>query len=146
MKITVIDNFTEEMAERLADNTDKAANTVAEQIRADTAKYVPFKNGILEKRTKVVGNTIIYPAPYSRYLYYGKVMVERGTGRGAMRIVDELGNVYIRFHKGAKLMPTDRPLQYTKDPHPLAGAYWFERSKADNLDKWIEVARDALTE
>lgn len=145
IKITVIDNFTAELAERLANTTDKAANEVAEQVRADTAPYTPFKNGVMEKGTKVVGNTIIYPPPYSRYLYYGKVMVDSATGRGAMHWVDKLGNEFIRFRKGAKLVPTDRPLHYNQDPHPKAGAFWFERSKADNLDKWIETARDALT-
>lgn len=143
MKFTVVDNATMEIAAYMADRSNEAEHIVALQIEQDTQQYVPMVTGSLINRTRVLGNSIIYPPPYSRYLYYGKVMVNAATGKGPMRIVDELGNEYVRFPKGAKLVPTSRPLQYTKDFHPKAGPFWFERSKADNLDRWIEVARRA---
>jgi len=144
MIFTVQNNVSSEMAARLANRADKAAHILAQQVQKDTAPYVPMLTGSLNLRTKVVGDTVIYPGPYARYLYYGKVMVDAATGKGPMRIVDDLGNEYIRFRKGATLVPTDRPLQYTKDFHPKAGPAWFERSKADNLPKWLRVAERAM--
>ena len=117
---------------------------MAVRIEADTQKYLPFDTGTTQNTTEVIGNLIVYPAPHSRYLYYGKVMVDAATGKGPMRIVDEIGNEYIRFHKGAKLIPTSRNLEYDTTKHPKAGAFWYERSKADNLDTWIREMRDDL--
>lgn len=144
MIFSVHTDFNEQLAEAIADRADKAAHTVAIQVQKDTSPYVPFLTGSLDTRTRVVGNTVIYPAPYARYLYYGKVMVDAVTGKGPMRIVDKMGNEYIRFRKGAVLRPTDRPLNYTTDFHPQAQSHWFEASKAQNLDKWIRVAQKAV--
>lgn len=144
MKFTVIDNATAKIAAVIANGASKAEHTVANQVKSDTEPFVPMLTGSQVNRTRVIGNSIIYPGPYARYLYYGKVMVDAATGKGPMRIVDELGNEYIRFRKGAKLKPTSRPLKYTKDFHKDAGPRWFERSKAKNLDKWLRVARKAV--
>lgn len=141
MKITVKDDFTAKAAELLASRTSQAEHIMAIQVEKDTEPFVPMLTGSLNTRTKVVGNTIIYPAPYARYLYYGKVMVDSQTGKGAMHWVDKTGNEYIRFRKGAVLRPTDRDLVYTTDFHKDAGAAWIERSKAQNLEKWIAVGK-----
>lgn len=144
MRFTVKENITAELGANIADRRDRADHILAQQVKSDTEKYVPMLTGSLVNRTRVEGNTIIYPGPYARYLYHGKVMVEAGTGRGPMRIVDKLGNEYIRFRKGAKLTPTSRPLQYTTDFHKEAGPNWFGRSKAKNLPKWLRVAERAV--
>ena len=57
-----------------------------------------------------------------------------------MRIVSKDGSEVIRFHKGAKLKPTDRPLDIKKDVHPQATDHWFEASKAQNMGKWARAA------
>ena len=158
LSFKVTDNATAEIAARLAQGSKKAEHEVAIKVKADTERYVPFLTGSQANRTLVTiphdhlsdrayteGNTIVYPGPYARYLYYGKVMVEAGTGRGPMRIVDKLGNEYIRFHNGAKLVPTARPLNYSTDAHPEAGPRWFERSKSQNLQTWLETAQRAVT-
>lgn len=119
------------MAEALANRTSKAATVVAQQIRKDTSPYVPFRTGSLDLRTRVVGNTIVYPGPYARFLYYGKVMVDPVTGSAWAR-------------PGATKVVTDRDLVFTTDFHPQAQAFWFEASKAENLDKWLAVAQRAV--
>ena len=128
----------------LSGRATKLETVMTQQIIKDTRPFVPAMTMSLNQRTHAVGNTIVYPGPYARYLYYGKVMVDAQTGKGPMRYVDKLGNEYIRFRKGAVLRPTERTLTYTTDFHPKAGAHWFERSKADNLPKWLRVVEKAV--
>ena len=131
MTFTVHSDIGAAVAAAIADRCDKAAHVVAQQVKKDTAPYVPFRTGSLNSRTVVVGNTVIYPGPYARFLYYGKVMVDPETGSTWA----PLG--------GTKVL-TDRDLVFTKDFHGDAQAYWFEASKAQNKDKWLRVAQKAV--
>ncbi len=144
--VRVHDNITEQIAEALASAPEKAARVVAIQAAKDTSPYVPMDTGSLNVRTRVSGNMIIYPGPYARYLYYGKVMVNSATGKGPMHFSDESGNEVIRFPKGAVLRATEKDLVFTKDAHPQAQAHWFEASKAQNMEKWERVAEKAVKE
>lgn len=144
LKVTVRDNFTEAVAHALARASTKAEHIVAVQAAKDTSPYVPFLTGSLDTRTRVDGGVIIYPGPYARYLYYGKVMVDSATGKGPMRIVGKDGTEVIRFRKGATLRPTNRDLNINTAYHPKAQSHWFEASKAQNLDKWLQVAKKAV--
>lgn len=131
MRFIVQTDITGQIAGALADKADRAARVVAEQIRKDTAPYVPMLTGSLNTRTQVVGNTVIYPGPYARFLYYGQVMVDPDTG-----------STYARA--GQRKVVTDRNLVFTTDFHPDAQAFWFEASKAQNMEKWLDVARKAV--
>lgn len=126
---------------KLIGGAKKAEHAMAIQAAKDTEQFVPKLGGVLRTTTRVVGNTIIYPGPYARYLYYGKKMVDAATGRGPMNIP----NVGYRYKKGAVLTPTNEDLQLAHagtDPH--AQAFWFEASKGENLDKWMKVAAKAV--
>lgn len=144
MTFTIKDDITEEIAEIIARRTSKAEYILTVQVQKDTSPYVPFRSGSLDQRTRIAENTIIYPGPYARYLYYGVKMVDSETGKGPMKYVDQHGNEFFRFRKGATLTPTKEPLTYTKDYHKLAGPHWFERSKAQNIEKWIRTAERAV--
>lgn len=87
---------------------------------------------------------IIYPGPYARYLYEGKVMVDSATGKGPMRIVGKNGEEVIRFRKGATLKPTNRDLNIQPSVHKDAQSHWFEASKAQNLEKWVRAAGELI--
>lgn len=145
MKITIHDNFTEAVANALANGATRAEHLVAVQAAKDTAPYVPFLTGSLNARTQPRGNEIIYPGPYARYLYYGKVMVDE-SGKGPLHYVDKNGDEVFRFKKGSKLHASDKDLVFTKSFHPDAQSHWFEASKAENLDKWLRVAAKAVTD
>lgn len=140
MKVTIYDGFSANAAELIAKRSSMAEHVLAHQVKKDNDPYVPFLAGSLDTRTRVVWNTIIYPGPYAKYLYYGVKMVDAATGKGPMHYTDKLGNEIIRFRKGATLRPTNEPLNYTKDFHKYAGPHWIERSKARNLDKWLGIA------
>lgn len=133
MKFTVKTDISAPVAAALAERSNKAEHVVALQIRKDTAPYVPMSGAPagLNTRTQVVGNTVIYPGPYARFLYYGKVMVDPNTGS-------------TWAPKGGTKVVTDRNLVFTADVHPQAQDHWFEASKAQNEDKWLRVAQKAV--
>lgn len=129
---------------KLASAADKAEHVVAVQAAKDTESYVPMLTGTFKNQTQVKGNLIIYKGPQARYLWNGKVMVDAITGKGPAHFIDKNGNEVIRFRKGTRLKATDRDLVFTKTFHPDAQAFWFEASKAENLDQWKHVAAKAV--
>ena len=70
----------EAIRDKLDEECTKAEHIVALQVRKDTSPYVPMLTGSLDKRTRVDGSEVIYPGPYARYLYFGKLMVDPATG------------------------------------------------------------------
>lgn len=131
LKFSVKADGFDALQEKLAQACTKAEHIVATQVRKDTSQYVPFLTGSLDQRTRVDGNEIIYPGPYARFLYYGKVMIDPKTG-----------STYAK--KGATKVLTDKNLEFNKAGHNQAQSYWFEASKAENLKKWIRVADKAV--
>lgn len=117
--------------EAIAKACTRAEHVLAEQIEKDTQPFVPMLTGSLTQRTRVDGSAVIYPGPYSRFLYYGKVMVDPNTG-----------STYAP--KGGTKVVTDRNLVFNQTMHPQAQAYWGEASKAQNIDKWVRVADKAV--
>lgn len=143
MRFTVHTDIDATLASAIADRVDRAELVLTEQVKKDTAPFVPMRAGSLNTRTRtvpyehlsdateVVGNTIIYPGPYARFLYYGKVMIYPPTGSTFAPL-------------GESKVVTDRDLVFTTDAHKQAQAFWFEASKAQNKDKWLRVAQKAV--
>lgn len=130
LKFTVHSNLSG-IGPMLRNASDKAQTAVAIQAQKDTSPYVPALTGSLDQRTRVDENQIIYPGPYARYLYYGKLMVDPTTGSSYAP-------------KGATKVLTDKNLVFNKAMHSQAQAHWFEASKAENMDKWLRVAGKAV--
>ncbi len=119
-----------EVKNRIAQSCTRAEHVVAVQVMKDTEPFVPALTKSLVNRTRVVGNTIIYPNP-SRYLFYGKLMVDPETGSAWAK-------------EGATKVVTDKDLVFNQTVHPQAQSHWFEASKAQNLGNWIRVAGKAV--
>ena len=96
----------------------------------DTAPFVPMRSGSLRARTRIDGNLIIYEGPYARYLYYGKLYVDPLTGSPFAR-------------KNVTKIPAvpERDLKFWR---PGTCSHWFEASKAQNLQKWLREADEAV--
>lgn len=109
----------------------RAEHVLAEQIEKDNQPFVPAFTESITQRTRVDGSAVIYPGPYARFLYYGKVMVDPNTG-----------STYAP--KGGTKVVTDRNLVFNQTVHPQAQAHWCEASKAQNLGKWARVAEKAV--
>lgn len=121
----------EVIKDKLAESCTRAESIVGQQVIKDTAPFVPALTGSLTIRTRLDGNKIIYPGPYARFLYYGKVMVDPQTGSTFAP-------------KGGTKVLTNRDLVFSKAMHPQAQSHWFEASKAQNLDKWVRIAEKAV--
>lgn len=128
-----LDGF-DEIQRKLSMAASRSEYILAVQVRKDTEPFVPASDAPagMHIRTQVHGNTIIYPGPYARYLYYGKLMVDPETGSAWAR-------------KGATKVLADKNLVFRKDVHSKAQSHWFEASKAQNLDKWIRIAAKEVT-
>lgn len=101
----------------------KAETWLANEVLKDTTPYVPALTESLSNRAHVEGKYVVYPGPYARYLYLGKVM--EGPPAGPKH-------------------ETDRNLVFNKTVHAQAQAFWFEASKAQNLPKWVKGAEKVM--
>lgn len=104
-----------------------AEHALAVQMAKDTEPYVPARTKSLANRTIVQDDTIIYPGPYARFLYHGKLMIDPKTGSPWAT-------------KGATKEVTGIDLNISTAVHSKAQSHWFEASKAQNLPKWRRVA------
>ena len=131
LKFSVDVSGMDDVKRRLASACNRAESVLAQQAMKDTTPFVPALTGYLTQRTRVVGNEVVYPGPYARFPYYGKVMVDPATG-----------STYAP--KGGHKVTTDRNLVFNTTMHPQAQAHWFDASKAQNLEKWVRVADKAV--
>lgn len=129
---------------RLKGSVPKVEHAVAVQMESDIRPYVPMLTGKFRNDTKVRRNLIIYPGPFARYLYEGKVMVDAETGKGPSVYIDKKGNRVIKYKKGTKLKATEKNLVFTKTSPVQAGAHWDKAAKAQNMDKWEETGIKAV--
>lgn len=106
---------------------------LANEVLKDTRKYVPALTESLANRAHVEGDTVVYPGPYARYLYYGKVMIDPVINAAGYKRPDGTW----RSRKGAVKQATNKDLVFSKAVHSQAQAFWFEASKAQNLQKWM---------
>lgn len=124
LEFTVHTDIDEVLRKEIDEAALKAEIAAVNQIEKDTRPFVPMLTGSLVQRTTTIDQSyIIYPGPYARYLYYGKVM------KGPLH--------------GPKYA-TDKNLVYTKQHNAQAQSHWFEASKAQNLDKWLRTADKAV--
>lgn len=131
LKIKVNENFSDVLRKKLEQAGPVAAHAVAVQIAKDTEPFVPARTKSLANRTQVVENSVVYPGPYARFLYYGKLMIDPRTGSAWAP-------------KGATKVVTGKDLDISQAVHEQAQAHWFEASKAQNMEKWAEVAGEEV--
>lgn len=104
--------------------------------------YVPMDTGTLAKSpwTHGTAGKVVYPGPYARYLYYGKVM-----GPNIPVFEDDSGEPTRFFSPpGQKKHLTGKELTYRKDYHALAGPFWIERMKADKMKEIVKEVQDLV--
>lgn len=117
--------------QRMERASPRAKHTLALQMAKDTEPYVPALTKSLADRTTVKEDVVIYPGPYARFLYNGKLMIDPNTGSAWAP-------------KGATKIVAGKDLNISTAVHSQAQAHWFEASKAQNLQKWRNVARGAI--
>lgn len=130
LKFSVQTDGMDAVKEAVSKDCDRAEHVLAVQVAKDTAPFVPMLTGSLRTRTRVTGNTVVYPGPYARYLYYGKLYVDPLTGSSYAR-------------KGVTKVPAvpEKDLIFHRTG---TCSHWFEASKAQNMKKWVRVAEKAV--
>lgn len=126
----------------LSGRASKLESALAWQILKDTNDFVPALTMSFANRSRVYGNRIIYPGPYARYLWYGKVMVNSVTGKGPRKIPE----VGYRWPLGAILKPTSRNLKFNTSVHANATDHWMDVSAAQNMKKWEKMGAKIYTD
>ncbi len=113
-------------------NATRLERALAWQIHKDTIPFLPALTLSLTQRSRVQGNHIIYPGPYARFLYYGKVMIYPPTGS-------------TWAPKGASKVPTERDLKFNTSVHADATSHWVDVSRKRNMKKWERMGATFYT-
>lgn len=121
----------------------EAQQWLGDRVLEDCKACMPLQTGSLQQRshTEDGGERVVFPGPYARYLYYGKVMVDSATGKGPRKIPTGPGEYVLRFRKGAKLIATNRALKYSD---PQAVPDWFEHAKRKYEQLWIDGVNEII--
>lgn len=113
---------------RFAQQLNRAQEWLGQQVLHDCKPLMPHLTGSLQQRSTVEngGKEVVFPGPYGRFQYMGKVMVDPDTGSPWAR-------------ECAVKVVTDRNLSYSS---PGATSHWFDTAKARHGAVWIaEVKR-----
>lgn len=112
---------------------DTAQETLINQIKEDTEKYVPAKSLDLvsSAHPENLGRELVWSGPYARFQYGGKVMT------------DERGRT--RVGKGEKKpRVSNRNLVYRRDIHPEARDHWYEAAEKRYKHEWIKKVKSVI--
>lgn len=104
-----------------------------------------FINVTKAKSDALAGSGLVCAAasPFGRYLYEGKKMVDEKTGKGPMKIPTGPGGEFVlRYREGAKLKPTNQPLNYDKNAHPKVTDHWFDTAKKNHGASWVKAVKN----
>ena len=131
--------FSKQFAQKMNNRLDFIQRVVDQEVIKQTTPYVPYQTGMLAKsavlHTVIGSGRVVYATPYARYLYYGI--------KYAPSYPITKQGVLVGFYSPPQKFPTSIPLKYNKSFHPLAGAFWFERMKADKKDVILQAAQRA---
>lgn len=116
--------------DRFSKQFKEAQQWLGDRVLEDCKPYMPHLTGKFQQRSHVEndGAKVVFPGPYGRFLYGGKVMIDPVTG-----------SPYARA--GAKKILTDTPLKYSNSQ---ATDHWFDTAKDKNQEYWIEGAGKIL--
>ena len=114
--------------DRFSEQFQNAQQLLGEMVLHDCKAVMPHLTGDLQQRSRVEngGRRVIFPGPYGRFLYGGKVMIDPVTGSP-------------RARKGVKKVLTDRPLRFS---NPAATDHWFDEAKARHCEYWLARVKE----
>ena len=100
------------------------------------SRYMPYRSGALSGKLKDISGPaeITVAAPYARYQYYRKVMVDPKINAAGFLTKDGTW----RSRKGAAKVLTDRDLTYDTSKNANAGPYWDRRLVAAEGDAMVQ--------
>lgn len=108
------------------------------EIMRASDPYTPFDTGVLKNTAQNLGDSIYYNTPYARYMWYGKLMVDPITHKGAF--FNENYGFWSRPNTPKVLTDTD--LVYHGGGK--RGSYWVNRAWIDNKDTIIKSTENYI--
>ena len=127
--VTITINNPAGIADRIIN--DDVGTFLASEWSRYFAKYVPMQEGILASDITIDPFKVTYNSPYAHYQWEGKLYVDPITLKGAFYNSD----YGFWSRPGVSKIPTDIPLNYSKEQNPLATSHWevpaFEAFKDD---------------
>lgn len=120
---------------RIEGNFNRAQYVLDSAVMTSMVPFMPHRDGSFIQRTRAEsasiagsGKVVAGAAPFGRFLYEGKVMVDPQTGSAWAR-------------KGAKKIVTDRNLRFSKAHNPRVQSHWFEPAKKADKEKWVRTVK-----
>ena len=106
------------------------------------SRFMPYRSGALSSKLKYISGPaeITVRAPYAKYQYYGKVMVDPNINAAGFLTKDGTW----RSRKGAAKVLTDRNLTYDTSKNADAGPYWDRRLVAAEGDAMVQEIREYI--
>lgn len=98
----------QQIAGRIFD--DETMTYVHTRLHAYCSDYVPMDSGALDQTVDITPEYVHYKSPYAHFQWEGLVFV------------DERGSTYALPNHSKH--PTNTPLHYSTDHHPLATSHW----------------------
>ncbi len=101
--------------------------------------YVPMKNGPLSQNLEITKDYVRYKQIYAHYMYMG---IKYGPN---IPQFDEFGHITgFVSPKGKKKHSTGKPLNYSKEKHPLATAEWDKAAMQTQLEAFEKTVKSIL--
>ena len=126
---------------RYASRFPAAQARLGELVLQSCRSLMPLRTGNIQQRSHTEpaplrdrssvengGRQVVFPGPYARYLYMGKVMVDPETRSAWAR-------------EGVKKVVTDRDLTFERKE---AVAHWFEAAKQRDCAAWVRSTQDYI--
>lgn len=108
------------------------------------SRFMPYRpgSGALSGKLKYISGPaeITVAAPYAKYQYYGKVMIDPKINAAGFLTKDGTW----RSRKGAVKVLTDRPLDYDTTKNERAGPFWDRRLMAAEGDAMVQEIREYI--
>lgn len=139
-KVSVNFDGLEKIQDRLT--SEKLRTDACSVIISVSDDYAPFKSGYMKNTGHPVdgGTAIEYNGPYAKYLWYGKLMVDPISGKGAF-FSPGYG---FWSRRNVKKVLTEQDLNFNEAP--TRGARWVERSWVDKREQILEAVKGFILE
>lgn len=140
MKVYINIDTSQILASHGLDEGGSVQRFFTESVNRRITRYMPYRSGALQGSLKRVTGPaeITITAPYARYQYYGKVMIDPAINAAGFKTKDETW----RSRKGAVKVLTDRDLQYDTTKNAQAGPYWDRRMMAAEGQALIQEVKN----
>lgn len=130
--------------DRFSRQYQEAQHLLDGMVMDSMIEFMPMISGDFIDRTRVkstsmqgTGFVCAAAAPYGRFLYFGKTMVDPTTGSTWAR--HDAEKVLVSQYSGKTNAKEN--LQYTKSPHTQVQAEWFDAAKRKYGSTWIRKVK-----